>query len=76
MDSELGACTEDRRAELEERRPSAANRTNMWAADCAIHELDRLEGWLNLARHRALAEHRADRSGVQAKTLAAREPER
>src|SRR5262252_7551213 len=54
MDIELRTYIENRRAEIEERRRAAAGRSIDWAADGAIHELDRLLGWLNLSRQRAL----------------------
>lgn len=76
MDFELRAYIEDRRAELRERRRNAAKRTNARGADWAIHELDRLEGWLNLSQQRALAEHPPSETGDLARVQAVRELER
>ena len=76
MDFELRAYIEDRRAELKERRRTAAKRTHARGADCAIHELDRLEGWLNLSRQHALAEHLPSETGDHPKVQAVRELER
>jgi hypothetical protein len=76
MDFELRAFIEDRRAELKQRRRTAAKRTNARGADCAIRELDRLEGWLNLSRQRALAEHPLCETGGHARVQAVRELKR
>lgn len=76
MDVELRTYIETRRAEIEERRPAAAGRSTEWAADCAIHELDRLAGWLNLWRRRALAADRGPETAKQASAAAALELER
>ena len=53
-DQELRLYIDVRRREVADRRRDAAQQTSEWAADGAIHELDRLEGWLNLQRQGAL----------------------
>ena len=74
MDFKLRTYIENRRAEIEERRRAAAGRSSEW--HCAIHELDRLAGWLNLWRQRALAADRARETAEQASAGAALELER
>jgi hypothetical protein len=54
-DSEILAYIEVRRAELEARRRAAPQQPIEWAADGAIHELDRLEAVLRCWGRRALA---------------------
>jgi hypothetical protein len=54
-DSEILAHIEVRRAELEARRRPAPQQPIEWAADGAIHELDRLEAVLRCCGRRALA---------------------
>jgi hypothetical protein len=76
IDFELRTDIENRRAEIEERRRAAPGRSGEWAADCAIHELDRLAGWLNHWRQRALAADRARETPEQASAVAALELER
>jgi hypothetical protein len=76
MEFELRAYIEDRRAELKERRRAAAKRTRVWAADCAIHELDRIEGWLNLSQQGERAGHLARETDAEATTQAVLELER
>jgi hypothetical protein len=53
---ELRAYIEVRRREVHAGRRRAVHQTEEWAADGAVHELDRLEGWLNVQRQCALAE--------------------
>ena len=53
-EQELRRYINTRRREVANRRRDAAPQTSEWAADGAIHELDRLEGWLNLQRKGAL----------------------
>jgi len=53
-EQELRLYIDARRREVADRRRDAAQQTREWAADGAIHELDRLEGWLNLQRKGAL----------------------
>ena len=53
-EQELRCYINTRRHEVADRRQDAAQQTSEWAADGAIHELDRLEGWLNLQRQGAL----------------------
>ena len=53
-EQELRRYINTRRREVANRRRDAAQETSEWAADGAIHELDRLEGWLNLQRGGAL----------------------
>ena len=53
-EQELRRYINTRRREVANRRRDAAQETSEWAADGAIHELDRLEGWLNLHRKEAL----------------------
>lgn len=53
-EQELRRYINTRRREVANRRRDAAQQTSEWAADGAIHELDRLEGWLNLQRKGAL----------------------
>ena len=65
MDIELRTYIENRRAEIEERRRAADGRSSEWPVDCAIHELDRLLGWLNLSRQRALAAEKAHEMAEQ-----------
>ena len=52
-EQELRCYINTRRREVANRRRDAAQQTREWAADGAIHELDRLEGWLNLQRKAA-----------------------
>ncbi len=47
-EQELRLYIDVRRREVADRRRHAAQQTSEWAADGAIHELDRLEGWLSL----------------------------
>jgi hypothetical protein len=54
-DSEILAYIEVRRAELEARRRAAPQQPIEWAADGAIHELDRLEAVLRCWGRRELA---------------------
>jgi hypothetical protein len=49
-EQELRLYIDGRRREVADRRRDAAQQTSEWAADGAIYELDRLEGWLNLQR--------------------------
>ncbi len=53
-EQELRLYTDGRRREVADRRRDAAQQTSEWAADGAIHERDRLEGWLSLQRRGAL----------------------
>jgi hypothetical protein len=76
MDFELRTYIENRRAEIEELRRAAAGRSSEWPVDCAIHELDRLPGWLNLRRQRALAADPVRATAEQASAEAALELER
>jgi hypothetical protein len=56
-DGEVLAYIEVRRAELEARRRAAPQQPIEWAADGAIHEMDRLEAVLRCWGRRALARH-------------------
>jgi hypothetical protein len=56
-DSEILAYVEARRAELEARRRAAPQQPIEWAAEGAIHELDRLEAVLRCRGRRALSRH-------------------
>ncbi len=58
MDQELRAYLEGRRRQVQAARGSAAHQNGEWAADGAIHELDRMESWLNLRRERELLDAR------------------
>jgi len=58
MDEELRAYVDVRRRQVEAARGSAMHQNGEWAADGAMHELDRMEGWLNLRRERELLEAR------------------
>lgn len=53
-EQELRLYIDIRRREVADQRREAAQQTGEWAADGAIHELDRLEGWLNLQRRGTL----------------------
>lgn len=52
MDPELLAYVAARRRQVQAARESAVHQNGEWAADGALHELDRLESWLNLQRDR------------------------
>jgi hypothetical protein len=56
-DSEILAYLEVRRAELVARRRAAPQQPIEWAADGAIHELDRLEAVLRCWGRRALSQY-------------------
>ncbi len=58
MDQELRAYLEGRRRQVQAARGSAVHQNGEWAADGAIHELDRMESWLNLRRERELLDAR------------------
>ena len=53
-DEELQAYIDGRRQQVQAARRSAVHQNGEWAADGAVHELDRMEGWLNLRRQREL----------------------
>ena len=57
-DDELRAYIGKRREAVEAKRRDAAQQPAEWAADGAVHELDRLAAWLNLRR--GLAEVEAE----------------
>jgi hypothetical protein len=57
MEAEILAYIEVRRVELERRRRRAPQQTIEWAADGAIHELDRLEAVLRCRGRQALARY-------------------
>ncbi len=48
MEEELRAYIDGRRRQVQAARGSAVHQDGEWAADGASHELDRMEGWLNL----------------------------
>jgi hypothetical protein len=52
MDEELRAYIDGRRRQVQAARGSAVHQNGEWAADGAMHELDRMESWLNLRRQR------------------------
>lgn len=52
MDPELRAYLDGRRRQVQAARESAVHQNGEWAADGALHELDRIEGWLDLRRER------------------------
>lgn len=54
MDEELRKYLAGRRRQVLEARGSAVHQNGEWAADGAMHELDRMESWLNLRRERQL----------------------
>ena len=58
MDEELRAYIEGRRKQVQAARGSAVHQNGEWAADGAMHELDRIESWLNLRRERELLDAR------------------
>ncbi len=58
MNEELRAYIDGRRRQVEAVRQSAVHQNGEWAADGAIHELDRMEGWLNLRQERELLDAR------------------
>jgi hypothetical protein len=52
IDEELRAYLDGRRRQVEAARSTAVHQNDEWAADGAMNELDRIEGWLNLRRER------------------------
>jgi hypothetical protein len=57
-DDELRAYIDSRRHQVQAARGSAVHQNGEWAADGALHELDRMEGWLNLQREREVLDAR------------------
>jgi len=57
-DDELLAYIAGRRRQVELARTSAVHQIGEWAADGAMHELDRIESWLNLRREREVLDVR------------------
>lgn len=53
-EADLRAYIEVRRREVENQRRHAVQQPGEWAADGAVHELDRLQAWMNLQRERDL----------------------
>lgn len=51
-DEQLREYIDGRRRQVEAARRSAVHQVGEWAADGAMHELDRIESWLNLRRER------------------------
>jgi len=58
MDEELRRYIDSRRRQVQEVRGSAVHQNGEWAADGALHELDRMESWLNLRQQRQLLDAR------------------
>ncbi len=58
MDEELRAYIDGRRRQVQAARGSSVHQNGEWAADGAMHELDRIESWLNLRRERELLDAR------------------
>jgi hypothetical protein len=58
MDDELREYLAGRRQQVLEARGAAVHQNGEWAADGALHELDRMESWLNLRRERQLIDAR------------------
>jgi hypothetical protein len=56
MDEELHAYLDARRRQVQAARDSAVHQTGEWAADGALHELDRMGSWLNLRLDRELVD--------------------
>ena len=52
MDDELRRYIDSRRRQVQEARGSAVHQNGEWAADGALHELDRMKSWLNLRKQR------------------------
>ncbi len=52
MDEELRAYIDGRCRQVQAARGQAVHQNGEWAADGALHELDRIESWLNLRRER------------------------
>ena len=52
MDEEMRGYIAGRRRQVQTARGSAVHQNGEWAADGALHELDRMESWLNLRRQR------------------------
>ncbi len=50
--ADLLAYLEGRRRQVQAARGAAVHQNGEWAADGALHELDRLRGWLNLREQR------------------------
>jgi hypothetical protein len=54
MNEELRSYIENRRRHVQAARGSAVHQNGEWAADGALHELDRMVSWLDLRREREL----------------------
>jgi hypothetical protein len=57
-DDELRAYIDGRRRQVEAARGSAVHQNGEWAADGALHELDRMVSWLDLRQERELLDAR------------------
>ena len=57
-DDELRAYIDGRRQQVQAALGSAVHQNGEWAADGALQELDRLDGWLNLQHERELLDAR------------------